>query len=476
MWSLTISQLVYRLVSLVLAVYMARSLGASDLGIYYTVTSLIAIFTAFIDLGMTNFIIKEVSRNRTKTHEYLNTFFTLQGIIGSLFIGIILLSGNLLGYSEIMMQALIIASVSPLLSGLANCFSAILSGQELLYPFAIIEIVCLIFFAAANVVVIVLGMGVLAFVLVMVLNSVIKVALAFWWGSKFRLHVRLTFDRTMMKQLLYLGLPFLFINGIHLALQRVDVVYLSLFVQQEQVGHYAAASRLIFSAIFFISVLAAVLYPTLARLLPENRVRVEAIATVVTKFILFASLGIALVCTLAADWIIPFLYGQNFGESIRPFILIAWFIPIFGFGSMYGNMLIVGGRVWTVVSIHLSALLLLTLCAFTLIPRFGIEGMAWSLLISETFRSLFYILAIKKHFHFSIPILSALKIVIATLAGFYVGGMISSYSLPLSVAVGTAILSVGAFTTGVITITNVVDFRNIFFARFRTHSASVSIT
>jgi O-antigen/teichoic acid export membrane protein len=82
-WTMTSSKLLYRLVSIGVAMYLARALGAGVLGAYATVMNILTLYIAFADLGVTNLVIKDVSRNRALAASYLDNFFLLQLFVGS---------------------------------------------------------------------------------------------------------------------------------------------------------------------------------------------------------------------------------------------------------------------------------------------------------------------------------------------------------------------------------------------------------
>ena len=81
-WTLTSSKVLSRLVSIGVMVYLARELGADVLGQYVTVMSLITFFLAFADMGVTNLVIKEVSKDKSLAQSYLNNVFALQMVVG----------------------------------------------------------------------------------------------------------------------------------------------------------------------------------------------------------------------------------------------------------------------------------------------------------------------------------------------------------------------------------------------------------
>src|SRR5512145_1913166 len=81
-WTLTVSRILYRAVSILVVSYLARALGAGVLGEYATVLNVLTLYLAFADLGVTNLVIRDVSRDSTLSEGYLDNFFALQLFVG----------------------------------------------------------------------------------------------------------------------------------------------------------------------------------------------------------------------------------------------------------------------------------------------------------------------------------------------------------------------------------------------------------
>ena len=464
-WSLTLSQFLYRGVSLGLAVYLARLFGASDLGAFYTAIGLISIFTSFTDFGFSNLIIKEVSRDRSLAQQYLNNFFSIQLIVGTCFIGFIISTGYIIGYPTMTMYALIIGSTIPLITGLANCFNALLSAHELLYPFAMIEVVCMLVYAAVNVVLMLLGMPILYFVAALVVTALVKLGLAFVWGAKFHLFVHLRFERKVIGHLFVLGFPFFLFNGIHYALQRIDVVIVSLLATDLIVGHYAGASRLIFSTIFIASIGAAALYPTLARMLQTDTQRTEFITNTAAQMLFALGSIIAVFCSVGAGWIIPLLYGPAFTDTIIPFAILSWVVPVFSFGIVYGNVLLVGEKVYRAVATNFLSLVILCGSCFIVYPSYGLIGIAVVVVIAETVRAIFFSSLVYRYHRFRIAALPIILSLLGSSLAIALGITLNKFSFVVGMSAALMVVVFSGMISGTINRRSVMFLFDLFVRR-----------
>lgn len=390
-WTLTTSKVLYRLVSIGVVMYLARALGAGVLGAYATVMNVLTLYLAFADLGVTNLVIRDVSRDRTLSAHYLDNFFVLQLVVGIALIALIMATGVLSGYEHLWLVALAVGSAGPFFSGLSNAYEALMNAQELFYPFAVIEFLCMLGFFAGNLAVVLAGGGLVALVAVTSAVSLLRFALGALWARRFSIRVRWRFSAPAVRGMLIAGLPFLLINGTHFAIQRMDVLFLSWSVADERVGMYAAASRLIFASLFLLSAVGALLYPVFSRLLHDQSNRAHELYSRGTLYLAVVSGIIAQLFITLAPVIIELLCGPGFEESVPVLQLLALFIPLFGLGLLASNVLMVSGGLWKAVLASAAGLAVGAAFSYPFIAAWEIQGAALAVLAAEAVAGALYL-------------------------------------------------------------------------------------
>jgi len=452
-WTLTVSKVLYRMVSVGVAIYLARSLGAGTLGAYATVMNVLTLYLAFADLGVTNLVIRDVSRNRQLSTSYLDNFFALQFLVGLVLIAFIMMTGALSGYEKLLLFALAIGSMGPFFSGLSNAYQALMNAHELFYPFAVIEIVCMLVFLVGNVFVVILGEGLIALVAVTSLVSLVKFALGAIWAIRFRMRVRWSWNGGTIRSMLRAGLPFLLINGTHYAIQRMDVLFLSWTVSEDRVGMYAAASRLIFASLFLVASVGAMLYPVFSRLLSEDAERAEDIYARGTVYMFIAGAMTAMLFYYLAPLLTLTLYGEAFRESATILQMLSLFIPLFSFGLLASNVLMVSTSVWKAVLASVVALCIGVAISPWCIATWEIQGAAVAILIAEAVATVLYIAFTRRELRMRLPwgritrCIIAMMLPMALLHQFDVStGWIAALAAFISVSALLLILRVMTFT------------------------------
>jgi len=467
-WTLTVSKVLYRLVSIGVAMYLARALGAAVLGEYATVMNVLTLYLAFGDLGVTNLVIRDVSQDRSRAASYLDNFFVLQLLVGLLLIALIMLTGVAAGYESIIIAALAIGSFGPFFSGLSNAYEALMNAHELFYPFAIIEMICMLVFLVGNVTVVLMGEGLLALVGVTALVAVVRWSVGSVWAGRFSMRVQWRFRWSAVRTLLAAGVPFLLINGTHFAIQRMDVLFLSWTVSDERVGVYAAASRLVFASLFLLASIGALLYPIFSRLLVEDRERARSLYSRGSLYLLLLALVIAQLFYTLAPVITTLLYGEAFAESAVVLQLLALFLPLFGIGLLASNVLMVSRAVWYAVGASAAGLLTGIALALPAIGMWEIQGAAAAVLTAETLAAILFVFFAAHRLEMLLPtrrILGgiaavALPPLLLQVAGLSAGLLLGTVSMPLSLLL--------IFGLRVLTTQDVTEIRLLLLSRRRT--------
>jgi O-antigen/teichoic acid export membrane protein len=433
-WTMTSSKLLYRLVSIGVAMYLARALGAGVLGAYATVMNILTLYIAFADLGVTNLVIKDVSRNRALAASYLDNFFLMQLFVGIGLVVLIMMTGVLSGYERLWLVALAIGSIGPLFSGLSNAYEALMNAHELFYPFAVIEFICMLAFLAGNVTVVVMGEGLVALVAVTSVTSMLRFLLGAAWANKLGMRVRRTFSGTAARALLAAGLPFLLINGTHFAIQRMDVLYLSWTLTDDRIGIYAASSRLLYASLFLFAAIGAMLYPMFSRLLHDGDRRVSGLYARGTLVLFIASALMAQLFITLAPSIIHLLYGDAFAESVVVLRILAVFLPLFGLGLLASNVLMVSNAVWKAAAASGIALLVGVLLCYPFILAWNISGAALTVLVAEAVAATLFVILAQRELRLTLrwrKLFSAVIAVVAAPTGLALAGL--SQDLPLAI-------------------------------------------
>jgi O-antigen/teichoic acid export membrane protein len=109
------------------------------------------------------------------------------------------------------------------------------------------------------------------------------------------------------------ALPFATTNAGAVALAQLDVIVLSIVAVPLEVGHYAAASRLLLGGSYFVILASDVVVPSATlRWVTGNRERFQRRSATALRLMMFAAVPVALVLVVSAPLLVRIVYGPAF--------------------------------------------------------------------------------------------------------------------------------------------------------------------
>lgn len=312
--------MVERLVTLgirfVVGVWVVRYLGPENYGIYSYAISFIALFQTLSVLGLEKIVIRALSREGTEDDAVIATVFWLR------------LAGGILAYSVVF--GLVAAVEDDWITKLAVLivggrflfdtaqvfdywFQARIQSRYAVYARSAATILG----AGAQVVCILLGLPVLAFLIVHLgQTAVTAVGLYVAIRSVSEFDLKWTFRPPQAKRFLADSWPLIVASFSTLVYMKIDQIMIRHMVGQEAVGVYAAAVKLSELWHFVPGALTASVYPEIVRLREEEteakyRVQMQRLYDLVAGY----AYAVALPITFIAPWLVQFLFGAGYGES-----------------------------------------------------------------------------------------------------------------------------------------------------------------
>jgi O-antigen/teichoic acid export membrane protein len=193
----------------------------------------------------------------------------------------------------------------------------------------------------------------------------------------------------------------------------------SYYLSAYDLGIYAAALRLNDMALLVPVMLMTVIYPVLAR-----RVSAEKHSEFVLVFrgamavLLYASLAYVLFIYFFAESVLGLLYGPAYVSSASALTLVAFASFTTFAGHLWNAWLIMENRGRILLKANIACIVLSIALGNWLVPHYGIEGAAWSVVISFTVTALYgFMLHAPQQFfgHMAIAVLQP----VSSLRSFY---------------------------------------------------------
>jgi O-antigen/teichoic acid export membrane protein len=380
--ALGVSGILAKAITAVVGIFVTRYLGPGPFGDYSTAYAFVGTFILFAELGISQLMVQEGSRNEAVLPRYFGNTLFFKSLVSILCYICMIIFMFPAGYNA-SVQAMVIVlgiavSFNAVNQSVYNYFQAV---QQMVLA-AGIQFLNTLLIAVLTLIVILSGFGVVAITVTHLISYIFTTVLIYLLlRGKVKPQVEVKSLGGMVKG----GLPF----GIHrifyyIFLQQ-SILVLSLTATNVQVGIYSAAFKLVQMLVFIPSLMTSALYPALYQMGESDKDRHRDTIEKVFKFL--SAVGIAgstLIFVLAGP-LTRWLYAGKFDESIPILMIVSWFLAFECMSFSLGDVLTTTNHQWQRTAVQGSALLLLFILTMSLTSAWGILGTAYALIIVEVY-------------------------------------------------------------------------------------------
>ena len=367
--------LIFRLISLVVVIYLARYLGKVGFGKYNFVFAYLAFFNIIADLGLQTILVREMAREPTRAPKLIGNAYIIRWILTALAVASSIIVITLMSYPADTTTYIYIASLTVLFVSFSDFYTTIFQAN-LKMKYNIIAKLIFKGLSAALIFWIIFSRGTLMQVMiVLVFSEMVKTLINFSFSRKFT-KPKFEIDFGLWKYLFKEALPLALYSVVWIIHFRTDVVMLSIMQGDAPVGIYSAAYKLSDPLSLISGALMISLFPIMSASFKSSKERLIKTYRLGTKYILIIMLPIAMGTTLIADKIILLIYGAEFAGSVTVLQILIWALVFTSINSVLLNLLIsINQQKLNTISITLCAIINVIL-NFFLIPMLSYNGAA----------------------------------------------------------------------------------------------------
>lgn len=323
------------LLAFVLILYIANVYGAAWQGKFSILLAFLNIFMVLASFGMPRLITREVARDYNAGNHYFWAGLVAQGGTTLIFMGVMVVVVALMPYPSDTKQMLWLAVLALPLFSVYSLAGALLRAHERMQYLVYAEVLSAMAQLIVAVVLLSTGAGVLALAVVRIAG--IGLAALVVLISALALHFvgRPLFDLRFSWRLLRESSDFFGMSAFDAALQRLDVLVLSVVAGEVATGIYDAAFQLIKVLMVLSLSFTDAIYPALSRLYHQARDRFSLAAGKALQYGIILLLPIAVGTTVLAPDIIALLYRRKDYTpaadvlAVLAWVLLAYFVQIF---------------------------------------------------------------------------------------------------------------------------------------------------
>jgi len=370
---------------------MLRLLSPEDVGIYYYLVVIFGWFDIFTNFGLDLFLIREVSRDKSRAgHYFFNTTLLRLGLT---FVGIALVFGFILIRQNTIDPALpdyALLSLGLLYVGL---FPASLSKgmTSLFYAFeqaekpAAIATITSINKAIFGVIALMLGYGIVGLAGVSIINNIITFTVLVWTGRELIGHIKERRpDGKLWRTMRIEGLPLMFNHFLQTIFFQIDIIILEAIKGVVVVAQYSIAYKWILALNVIPAFFTQALLPVMSRQAQEDKEALKRTYTLGLKMLTVLTFPCAVVFTAWAEPLTFIMGGQQYLPAGAIAIqLMIWSIPIGWMNSLTQYVLVALDMQRLITRAFIVAVVFNITANLIFIPQFSYQAAAITTIFSE---------------------------------------------------------------------------------------------
>jgi O-antigen/teichoic acid export membrane protein len=363
---------------------LTRALGTAGYGELTTALTFLSLFAVVVDFGLTLTTTAMISDQPAKEEKILGNLVALRVVSAVAFLSLAPIAVIFFPYSSVIKLAVAIGAISYFFGTTAQMLIGVYQKRLAMKRAIAAELINRAVVLIGAVIAYYIGLSVTNVMWILVLGNGLQLAAMIGLAKNF-VRLRPQIDWMVWREIIARSWPIgasIFFNLIYM---RGDILVLSLYVPQEQIGIYGAAYKV-------IDVITSVPVMYMGLALPilvaawagTNRRRfVELLQDSFDFFAIFA-LPIAFGCVALGIPMMRLVAGDEFAVSGAVLSVLGPAAAVVFFGALSGHAVVALQQQKKMVWGYLLVAIVSVIGYFIFIPSYGIWAAAWWTLISET--------------------------------------------------------------------------------------------
>ncbi|MFM6934439.1 MAG: oligosaccharide flippase family protein [Flavobacteriales bacterium] len=397
-----------------------NAVGLDQYGLYFSLLSLSLILNILMDLGINNYVIQTVAKNKEEAKSQISSILVLRLALFLVYISILFISAFLLGYDSTGMKLLFFLGLNQLLIVFIAYFRGFFSGLQhykLDSFFSVFDRILLIITAGT---VLLLPtkyhMSIHLYIQLQTVGYFLTFLMSFIFFKRMIGTIHWKIDLHHFKAVLQKSLPFAILIILMSLYTRIDGILLHTFATNGnmEAGVYAKGFRLLDALYMFGMIFAGLLFPMFSNLLHESLQKVRELVLISSHFLMSGVIVVVFILIEHAGPILQLIYTSP-TEAIAPFSwLMLSFLGI-AMNFVFGTLLTANGNLKELNIISAIGVLLNVSLNIILIPKYGAAGAGFTAFITQITMAITQFILCARYFQLTIGFVSIGKWLLFTL-------------------------------------------------------------
>ena len=384
-------------VGLFVGIWVARYLGPEQFGLFSYAQSFVGLFTAIATLGLDGIVVRELVKDDTRRDELIGTAFWLK-VLGALGVLIVLAIAVNFTSNDTYTNTLIFIIASATIFQSFNVVDMYFQSKVLSKYIVYANVISLFISSIVKIAFILNEAPLIAFAWVILFDSFILASGFIYFYLKNRCHSEQLehhsvldtessfawgFNKSTALSLLKDSWP-LILSGIVISIyMKIDQVMIKEMMSAEAVGQYAAAVQISEAWYFIPMVIASSLFPAIINAKKQSEELYYARLQKLYDLMVWIAIAIALPMTFLSDWVVHFLYGEQYNQAGSVLMIHIWAGVFVFLGVVSGKWFVAENLQMLSFWRTFNGMIINIILNIFLIPKYGIQGAAIATLVAQ---------------------------------------------------------------------------------------------
>lgn len=459
----TLLQIIGRTIGTVLGLIsvalLTRYLGQSGYGAFTTITGFLQFFGILVDFGLTLTTVQMISESNAYAPRIMGNIFTLRLISALVFFGLAPIIVLFFPYPPEVKIGVAVGSIAFLCMTMTQVQVGVFQKNLAMERVALAEVASRAVLLIGIMLAIFMHAGLLATIWALVAGNVVQflVTLA---ASRRLIPFSLAFDRAFIIDIIKRSWPIGLSITFNLIYLKGDVVILSLFHDQAEVGLYGAAYKVLDVVTVIPMMFMGLVLPTLVEVWNHDHETFQRRLQKAFDFSAIIALPLVGGALVLGRDIMTFVAGNDFATSgtILKILIIA--AGAVFFSGLYGHTVIaIGKQRRSIWGYGIDAALSI-IAYLIIVPRFGALGAAWVTVFSELFIMCYLAILVARTTGFAQSVRIGGKALMATLIMMAMLYALAPMHIVFMVIAGTVIYGTAVLILRAISMDTIREFKN----------------
>ena len=381
-----LGEVVAKLANVVFFIAIARELGDQSFGAFIFGISFSSIMMLAAGFGTDELVTREVAKDKDRVHLMFRDVISAKAALMVVLLGVMAVVLTIGNYDTETKLAVLLIGVGTGLEYLAKSVHAVFQAYERMQYIAATLIIQRMFTATIGTTVVLSGGSLVAASAILAVGGLLGLATALWWLRTRVVRPGGNIDLRRWGGILKAGAPLGVMVLLYTALIKLDATLLS-FVKggdNEAVGHYGAAFRLVDATMFLSWSFGAAILPWFATYREGSPVSLSRGYELGLKAMITILLPIGVAYAVFAAPMIELLYGDQYDAAIDPLRLLGAMTILFGINTFVSIILIARDRPGEFTRPAVIVFVQNVVFNLILLPRYGATGAAFNAVLSGT--------------------------------------------------------------------------------------------